>query len=91
MIVLDTHIWLWWVNANSAALGEKRKELVDAADVAAVSVIPLQRTGRSTALNQIAHSFLFKLKKVECSFQVSALAPCATPLQLNTFQTLKRP
>ena len=39
MIVLDTHIWLWWVNGNTAALGEKRKEMIDAADVAAVSVI----------------------------------------------------
>ncbi len=39
MIVSDTHIWLWWVNGNTAALGEKRKEMVDAADVAAVSAI----------------------------------------------------
>jgi PIN domain nuclease of toxin-antitoxin system len=39
MIVLDTHIWLWWVNGNTAALGEKRKEMVDAADEAVVSAI----------------------------------------------------
>ena len=39
MIVLDTHIWLWWVNGDTTALGEKRKEMVDAADVAAVSAI----------------------------------------------------
>jgi len=39
MIVLDTHIWLWWVNGNTAALGEKRKEMIGAADVAAVSAI----------------------------------------------------
>jgi len=39
MIVLDTHIWLWWVNGNTAALGEKRKDMIGAADVAAVSAI----------------------------------------------------
>ena len=39
MIVLDTHIWLWWVNGDTAALGEKRKEMIGAADVAAVSAI----------------------------------------------------
>lgn len=39
MIVLDTHIWLWWVNGDAASLGEKRKEMIGAADVAAVSAI----------------------------------------------------
>ena len=39
MIVLDTHIWLWWVNENTAALGEKRKDMIGAADVAAVPAI----------------------------------------------------
>jgi len=39
VIILDTHIWLWWVNGNTAALGEKRKEMVDAADEAVVSAI----------------------------------------------------
>ena len=39
MIVLDTHIWLWWVNGDTAALGKKRKEMIGAADAAAVSAI----------------------------------------------------
>jgi PIN domain nuclease of toxin-antitoxin system len=39
VIILDTHIWLWWVNSDVGALGTKRKELIDAADAAAVSAI----------------------------------------------------
>jgi len=39
MIVLDSHIWLWWVNGDTSALGEKRKDMINAADVAAVSAI----------------------------------------------------
>jgi len=39
MIVLDSHIWPWWVNGDTSALGEKRKDMINAADVAAVSAI----------------------------------------------------
>ncbi|MFO7984413.1 MAG: type II toxin-antitoxin system VapC family toxin [Desulfatiglandaceae bacterium] len=39
MIVLDTHIWLWWVNNDVNSLGSLRKELIDTADAAAVSAI----------------------------------------------------
>ncbi len=54
MIILDTHIWLWWVNSDVAALGANRKELIEAADTAAVSAIScfevawLERHGRIT-------------------------------------------
>ncbi len=39
MIVLDTHIWLWWVNRDISSLGAVRKEFIEAADTAAVSAI----------------------------------------------------
>ena len=38
MIILDTHIWIWWVNGDDT-LGTRRKELIEAADTVAVSAI----------------------------------------------------
>ena len=52
MIILDTHIWLWWVNSDADALGANRKEVIEAADTVAVSAIScfevawLERHGR---------------------------------------------
>ena len=52
MIILDTHIWLWWVNSDAAMLGANRKELIETADTVAVSAIScfevawLERHGR---------------------------------------------
>jgi len=39
MIVLDTHIWLWWVNQDFNSLAVKRKEQIELFDVVAVSAI----------------------------------------------------
>ncbi len=39
MIILDTHIWLWWINDDTANLGLKRKELIESDDLVAVSAI----------------------------------------------------
>lgn len=39
MIVLDTHIWLWWINNDADRLGRPRIELIQSADVVAVSAI----------------------------------------------------
>jgi PIN domain nuclease of toxin-antitoxin system len=39
VIVLDTHIWLWWVNGDVAALGSTRQQEIDESDVVAVSAI----------------------------------------------------
>ncbi|WP_197285273.1 PIN domain-containing protein [Planktothricoides sp. SR001] len=39
MIVLDTHIWLWWVNQDFNSLAVKRKEQIELSDVVAVSAI----------------------------------------------------
>lgn len=38
MIILDTHIWIWWVNGDDV-LGTGRKELINAAETVAVSAI----------------------------------------------------
>lgn len=52
VIVLDTHIWLWWVNDEKSELSVYRRELVGYADVVAVSAIScfevawLERHGR---------------------------------------------
>ena len=39
MIVLDTHIWLWWVNQDFNFLAAKRKEKIELSDVVEVSAI----------------------------------------------------
>ncbi|MGJ3247562.1 MAG: type II toxin-antitoxin system VapC family toxin [Elainellaceae cyanobacterium] len=39
MIVLDTHIWLWWINEDIAKLGAARKEQIESSDAVAVSAI----------------------------------------------------
>ncbi len=39
MIVLDTHIWLWWINEDVAKLGSVRKEPIESSDTVAVSAI----------------------------------------------------
>ncbi len=52
MIVLDTHIWLWWVNSDSITLGANRLYLLETAETLAVSAIScfevawLERHGR---------------------------------------------
>jgi len=39
MIVLDTHIWLWWINNDYQHLGSARQEQIAGADVVCVSAI----------------------------------------------------
>lgn len=39
MIVLDTHIWLWWVNEDISALEPARVEQIEHGDIVAVSAI----------------------------------------------------
>ncbi|NEP19627.1 MAG: type II toxin-antitoxin system VapC family toxin [Leptolyngbya sp. SIO4C1] len=39
MIVLDTHIWLWWTNQDNDKLGLARKEQIESSDSVAVSAI----------------------------------------------------
>jgi len=39
MIIMDTHIWLWWVNEDPSLLGQVRKDLIQSASIVAVSAI----------------------------------------------------
>lgn len=39
MIVMDTHIWLWWVNRDLNLLGNKRAEILGRSSPLAVSAI----------------------------------------------------
>jgi PIN domain nuclease of toxin-antitoxin system len=39
MIVLDTHIWLWWINNDVDLLGQNRVHLIQSADIVSVSAI----------------------------------------------------
>ena len=39
MIVLDTHIWLWWINNEVQCLSETRRQQIESAEVIAVSAI----------------------------------------------------
>ena len=52
MIVLDTHIWFWWVNNDRKTIGSIRREQITSARTIAVSAIScfeiawLERHGR---------------------------------------------
>ena len=39
MIVLDTHIWLWWIAGDAGPLSEERKKTIESEDIVAVSAI----------------------------------------------------
>jgi len=39
MIVLDTHIWLWWINHQIDQLSERRFQQINLAETVAVSAI----------------------------------------------------
>ena len=39
MIILDTHIWIWWINNDHQLLGISRQEQIASTEVVAVSAI----------------------------------------------------
>ncbi len=39
MVVLDTHIWLWWINEDHDLLSGTRNDMIQQADVVSVSAI----------------------------------------------------
>jgi len=39
MIILDTHIWLWWVNRDTEKLDQRRLEQITSSGIVAVSAI----------------------------------------------------
>ena len=39
MIILDTHIWLWWIANDLDSMGHKRVKMIENEDIVAVSAI----------------------------------------------------
>ena len=39
MIILDTHIWLWWLNGETDKLGDRWSELISSSEDTAISAI----------------------------------------------------
>ena len=39
MIILDTHIWLWWVNNDTVNLDPDRIRQIEYADIVSISAI----------------------------------------------------
>ena len=39
MIILDTHIWLWWVNRDTVNLDRGRRSQIENCDIVAISAI----------------------------------------------------
>jgi PIN domain nuclease of toxin-antitoxin system len=39
MILLDTHIWLWWINGDLEKVGDIRKNLIEKSDKVVISAI----------------------------------------------------
>lgn len=39
MIVLDTHIWLWWIAEDYSSIGDERVQLIKHEDIVTVSAI----------------------------------------------------
>ena len=75
MIVLDTHIWLWWVNDDTAVLKAEWREMIDnAAEVGISAIVVLRLLGWiGMAVLPCLNQEAFGLKK-RCSVQ--ALAWC---------------
>lgn len=54
MILLDTHVWLWWTNLDTAKLSDERRQQIDSANMVGVSAIScfevawLEQHGRIT-------------------------------------------
>ena len=53
MIIMDTHIWLWWVNENIDLLGQARNDLIKSTDIVSVSAISCFEVSWLDAHNRI--------------------------------------
>ena len=53
MIVMDTHIWLWWVNEDIDLLGQARNDLIKNANLVSVSAISCFEVSWLDAHNRI--------------------------------------
>jgi PIN domain nuclease of toxin-antitoxin system len=87
MIVLDTHIWHWWVNQIPGKLSEKTIALIEEADDVAISAIScfemawLVRHGRIDLnmsfehwFKQIEHSTDIQILPVTAQIAIQAVA-----------------
>ena len=54
MIVLDTHIWLWWINDDVDLLGHSRIDLIQLADIVAVSSISVPPGGLGSTQGRLS-------------------------------------
>lgn len=45
MILLDTHVWLWWTNLDTAKLSGERRQQIDSANMVGVSAISCFEVG----------------------------------------------
>jgi PIN domain nuclease of toxin-antitoxin system len=48
MILLDTHIWIWWVDDNEAKLSPRHRELIQQYQAGGLgaSIIPVEKLQR---------------------------------------------
>ena len=53
MIVLDTHVWVWWVNEDDR-LTETQQEVIEQADVLGVSAISCWEVAKLVELGRLA-------------------------------------
>jgi len=53
MIIMDTHIWLWWVNEDIDLLGQVRNDLIQNEEMVAVSAISCFEVAWLDAHNRI--------------------------------------
>ena len=53
MIILDTHIWLWWINEDIDFLGHDRNDLIQSEEIVAVSAISCFEVAWLDAHNRI--------------------------------------
>jgi len=53
MIIMDTHIWLWWVNEDIELFGQTRNDLIQNEEMVAVSAISCFEVAWLDAHNRI--------------------------------------
>jgi PIN domain nuclease of toxin-antitoxin system len=53
MIIMDKHIWLWWVNEDIDILGQSRNDLIQSEEMVAVSAISCFEVAWLDAHNRI--------------------------------------
>ena len=87
MIVLDTHIWFWWINNDRKTLGSIRQEQITSAETIAVSAIScfelawLERHGRISLPCQ--HIEWFEKALSESGIELLPITPAIASRAVN--------